>query len=176
VNGGSRRARRRRSVWAALGVVLVVALVLGAHRGGGPVGPSQRAAAIDAALRCPSCDGISVAQSSASTAVAIRQTVAERVRAGESDVRIEQFLVSKYGPSLLLRPSTSGAEGLVWLVPVLVGAAALAGVGSVLWRRRRTDVVEVSADDDASVRRALSGDLDPVAAGVASDRSSSAAP
>jgi cytochrome c-type biogenesis protein CcmH len=143
--------------WATLAVVLSVALAIGAARGASPATPAQRAAAIDAMVRCPSCDGISVAESSSSTAVAVRQAVASRVRAGQSDDDIEAFLVSRYGPGILLRPPVRGGTIWVWLVPPAAGVAAIVALAAVAWRRRRRSVPAVSATDHAVVAQALAG-------------------
>jgi len=141
--------------WVALAIVVGVALGLGASRGGTAPTPTQRADAIDAVIRCPSCEGISVADSSASTAVAIRGAVAARVRAGESDAQIYAFLVSRYGPGILLRPPVHGWTEWVWVVPPAALAMAAAGLAVVLRRRRRRRPVPVSAEDRALVERAL---------------------
>ena len=68
-----------------LGRTLVVALVIGSGvlRSASPT-PAQRAYAIESVLRCPSCEDLSVAQSSASTAVTVRATVARQIAAGKS--------------------------------------------------------------------------------------------
>ena len=58
------------------------------HIGAVRLTPAQRAAALDAQLRCPSCDDVSVANSSAASAVAIRQLVLADTNAGESDQAI----------------------------------------------------------------------------------------
>jgi cytochrome c-type biogenesis protein CcmH len=151
--------RRRFPRWvgsAALVVVVGVALGVGSSRGGPAATPAQRASAIEALVRCPSCEGISVADSSASTAVAIRQAVAARVRAGQTDGQIDSFLVSRYGPGILLRPPVHGWTAWVWVLPPAALALALAGLGTVLWRRRQRASVPVSAEDRALVERALS--------------------
>ncbi len=140
---------------AALVVVVGVALGVGSSRGGPAAAPAQRASAIDALVRCPSCDGISVADSSASTAVAIRQAVTARVRAGQTDGQIDSFLVSRYGPGILLRPPVDGWTAWVWVLPPAALALALAGLGTVFWRRRQRASVPVSAEDRALVERAL---------------------
>ncbi len=151
------RGRRASSVgvWLLLAAVLAAALAFGAHRGGGTSTAAQRAAAIDAVLKCPSCDGISVADSSASTAAAVRQVVLARVRAGQSAPQIEAYLVSRYGPSILLRPPTSGITAVVWIVPLVAGAGGLAGLGLFFWRRRRPAGAVPTAEDRALVDRAL---------------------
>jgi cytochrome c-type biogenesis protein CcmH len=141
----------------ALVVVVVVALAVGASGGGPAPTAAQRADAIDAVVRCPSCEGISVKDSSASTAVAIRRAVGARVRAGQSDSQIESFLVSRYGPSILLRPPVRGWTAWVWVLPPAALALAVAGLVSVLWRRRHRAPAPVSAEDRALVRQALAG-------------------
>ncbi|HEY5251486.1 MAG TPA: cytochrome c-type biogenesis protein CcmH [Acidimicrobiales bacterium] len=141
-------------MWVILGVVLAAALVFSVSRGGPPT-VAERAAALDGVLKCPSCDGISVADSSASTAAAVRQVVLTRVRAGESDQQIEQYLVSRYGPSILLRPPTTGLTAVVWVVPVLAAVGGLGGLGLFFWRRRRPVGASVTTEDRALVERAI---------------------
>jgi cytochrome c-type biogenesis protein CcmH len=141
--------------WVVLVIVVAVALGIGASKSGPAATPVQRADAIDALVRCPSCDGISVLDSSASTAAAIRQAVLARVRAGQSDSQIDTFLVSRYGPSILLRPPVHGLTAWVWVLPPLAVAAAVASMVTVLWRRRGRAPTAASAEDRALVDRAM---------------------
>ena len=66
----------RASLWAKVAlplVVLGVALLIGSGLfDGTPATGAQRAAAIEANVRCPSCTDLSVAQSNATTAIAVR--------------------------------------------------------------------------------------------------------
>ena len=55
----------RMVVWIVLALVLAGALLIGASHRGGPESPAARAASLDGQLRCPSCDDVSVASSSA---------------------------------------------------------------------------------------------------------------
>ncbi len=141
--------------WLAMALVLSVALALGASRPGPARTVAQRAAVLDAQLRCPSCEDVSVADSSAPTAVAVRAIVSQRLRAGESDGQIEDFLVSRYGPDILLRPPDTGATSAVWIVPVAAVVLALGGLGVFFWRRRRGAPVPVAAEDRTLVDQAL---------------------
>ena len=71
----------------------------------------------------------------ATSALAVRQDITTRVKAGESDNKILTSLESTYGTSILLSPATSGLGSLLWLVPVLV-LLALVVAGVRLARRR----------------------------------------
>jgi len=144
----------RRFVWVALGVAVVVALAFGSYRPGRQTA-AQRASAIEADLRCPSCEDISVADSSAATAVAIRQVVTTRVGEGESTAQIEGFLESRYGVGILLRPPTSGLSVAVWIVPLVAVALAAVGLGAFFWRRRGGELAPVAAEDRDLVEEAM---------------------
>jgi len=163
----SAHGRRVTLAWIGCLALVALALVVGASRSASPSSPRQRAAAVDAVVRCPSCEGLSVADSSSATAVAIRNAVLARARAGQSDGRIEQFLVSRYGPGILLRPPAGGLAGLVWFLPVLAGAGGLAALGVVFWRRRAPAPVVVSDEDRRLVDAAMAQGARPSAAGEA---------
>lgn len=90
---------------------------------------------LETLVKCPACDDLSVAQSNATSALAVRDDISRRVRAGESDNKILTSLEATYGTSILLSPSTSGLGSLLWLVPILVIAALL--VAGVRLARRR---------------------------------------
>jgi len=64
----------RRWSWAALGVVVVVALAFGA-RSPGHQTPAQKAASIAGEVRCPTCEGQSAELSDAPAAAAVRQFI-----------------------------------------------------------------------------------------------------
>jgi cytochrome c-type biogenesis protein CcmH/NrfF len=98
---------------------------------------SARAAAIEATVRCPSCTDISVAQSNASTAIAVRHQIESMVADGRSTAQIDQFLVSEYGESILLVPPDTGGIPLIWVIPIVLCAGAVVGVGVLFWRRSR---------------------------------------
>jgi cytochrome c-type biogenesis protein CcmH/NrfF len=132
----------RLPLWAKVAlplVVLGVALLIGsgAFDSGTPSG-AQRAAAIEANVRCPSCTDLSVAQSNATTAIAVRHQIEQLVTQGRSTAAIEQVLVSEYGPTILLVPPDAGGLPLIWIIPVVLGVGALVGVGAVFWRRSRS--------------------------------------
>jgi cytochrome c-type biogenesis protein CcmH len=140
--------RRHFPIWTVLGVVLVVALVIGSGvlRSKSPT-PAQRAYAIESVLRCPSCEDLSVAQSSAATAVTVRATVSQQIAAGRSNQQIEDYLADRYGSSIVLDPPASGWSLLVWLLPLLGGAVAVVALVVVLLRRRTVASPELGEPD-----------------------------
>ncbi len=134
----ARRLLRRPASFVLLLVVLAAALLVGSGVGTSTPTAAQRAQALDARLRCPQCQDESVAQSSASTALAVRQEVLAMTRAGRSDAQIEAYLEARYGPAILLSPPTSGLASLVWFVPLAAGVVALVLLGRFFWRRARS--------------------------------------
>lgn len=151
------RGRWLKLSWVALATVLVVALVIGSSSRPGPQTVSQRIDRIAREVRCPSCSGLSVAESDAPTAVAVRQLITDRVKAGRSDQNIESELVRSYGSGILLRPPATGVSAVVWAVPAGAGVAAVVAL-VVVFRRRRLQAASestVSEEDRALVERAL---------------------
>ena len=110
-----------------VGVVVLVAAPSTATSAG-------RIAHLETLVKCPSCEDLSVAQSNATSAIAVRHEIECRVRAGESDNRILTSLESRYGTSILLSPSTSGVGTLLWIVPLAALAALV--VAAVRLARR----------------------------------------
>ena len=90
---------------------------------------------LETLVKCPACDDLSVAQSNATSSIAVRHDIARRVKEGESDNKILTSLEAAYGTSILLSPSTSGLGFLLWLVP-LAALLALAFATLRLARRR----------------------------------------
>jgi cytochrome c-type biogenesis protein CcmH len=123
-----------RSFWLwclAFLCVLAVAL-LGAPSTASAQG---RIAHLESLVKCPACDDLSVAQSNATSSIAVRHDITRRVQEGESDNKILTSLEATYGTSILLSPSTSGLGLLLWLVPLgVLLTLAIAGVRLV--RRR----------------------------------------
>ena len=141
-------SRRHVPVWTLLGVILVAALLIGSGAfSSAPPTAAQRAAAIESVIRCPSCEDLSVAVSSAPTAITVRATVSRLVDQGQSDRQIKDYLVARYGSAIVLDPPASGWSALVWILPIVVAIAGIAVLVVVLVRRRKGD-----RDLDADIR------------------------
>jgi cytochrome c-type biogenesis protein CcmH len=148
------KVRSRLVPWAALAVVLVAFLAIGARGSGRPPTDAERAHHLATLLRCPTCHSQSMANSDAPAAQAGRDEILRRVQAGQSDAEIKAFFVGRYGDAILLDPPRRGVSTLVWVLPVLAVVAALAGLAVAFsrWRPRRR---HASADDEALVHEAM---------------------
>ncbi|WP_298952293.1 cytochrome c-type biogenesis protein [uncultured Methylobacterium sp.] len=96
----------------------------------------SRARDISAGLRCLVCQNQSIDDSDAPLARDLRLIVRERLRRGDSDGAVVDYVVGRYGEFVLLRPVLSWHTALLWLTPLLV--LALGALG--LWRRTRRPV------------------------------------
>jgi cytochrome c-type biogenesis protein CcmH/NrfF len=95
------------SVWCvALVAVAAIAVVLNPH----PSSQSARIAHLETLVRCPACHDLSVAESNATSAVAVRNEIAAKVKSGQSDNEILTSLESTYGSVC----SCGWCRSLVW--------------------------------------------------------------
>jgi len=116
---------------------ILVALALGAYapqQAGSPLLDPPREARVQALgkqLRCPMCQGLSIADSNSSAARAQMDKVRELVAAGRTDQEIREYFTSRYGEWALLEPPASGMNLLVWVLPLCLlvfGGLAIARV------------------------------------------------
>jgi cytochrome c-type biogenesis protein CcmH len=111
-----------------------------------------RARALSRDLRCMVCQNQSIDDSDAPLARDLRLLVRERIRAGDSDPKVIDFLVTRYGEFVLLRPRFETHTALLWLTTLVIlvgGAIALL----VLARRRSRpdESPKLSAEEEARV-------------------------
>jgi cytochrome c-type biogenesis protein CcmH len=110
---------------ALVGVALLAALVAVLLLRPQPeASTAERARQIASGLRCPDCQGLSVADSPTAAAQEISRQVDAMVAAGATEQEVRDHFVARYGEWILLSPSTPAW----WLIPfaaVLVGTAAL---------------------------------------------------
>jgi cytochrome c-type biogenesis protein CcmH len=95
-----------------------------------------RARSLSRELRCLVCQNQSIDDSDADLARDLRRIVRERLVAGDSDAAIRDYLVSRYGEFVLLRPPIQAATWLLWFGPTAVlvlGGSLIA----VFYRTRR---------------------------------------
>src|ERR1700752_1395946 len=88
-----------------------------------------RARNLSKELRCMVCQNQSIDDSEAPLARDLRLLVRERIAAGDSDAKVIDFLVARYGEFVLLKPRFERQTWPLWLVT----PCALIGGGLALW-------------------------------------------
>ncbi len=127
---------RNRLAWivtAALAIFVVVYTLTA------PEPNEDRARALGSLIRCPVCQGESIADSPSQSARNMMDLILQRIDEGLTDEQIVDELLASYSGALLLDPPIGGATLWVWLAPI----AAFA-IGLVLIARRVRPSPEVS--------------------------------
>jgi cytochrome c-type biogenesis protein CcmH/NrfF len=145
---------RRVASWLAVAMIGAAAFVYGAVDEGEPRTDSDRAYAISNTIGCPVCQGQSVVESNAPIAKSIRETIALRIDAGWTDAQIRAELRDSYGEDVDYTPSSEGITILVWILPVVAFAGAVAGLVVVFRKWKREGDLEASAADRKLVEAA----------------------
>jgi cytochrome c-type biogenesis protein CcmH len=117
-----------------------------------------RARGLSQQLRCMVCQNQSIDDSDAPLAHDLRVLVRERLSAGDSDKQVIDFLVSRYGEFVLLKPRFEGRTALLWIVPPAV--LLIGGVALFLLARRRQEQktpAELSPDEQAKLSTLVQG-------------------
>jgi cytochrome c-type biogenesis protein CcmH/NrfF len=143
---------RRWGPWVALAVVVVIALAVVLWPNGSQ-SPAARAHDLETQLKCPECQGLSVADSQAPTSRAIRADIKRRIKAGQSDEQIRQAFVDTYGEQILLAPQDSGISLIVWILPIVVVALGATGIVFALRRNRGEPHLHATEADERLVER-----------------------
>lgn len=115
-----------------------------------------RARNLSRELRCMVCQNQSIDDSDAPLARDLRLLVRERLKAGDSDTQILDFLVARYGDFVLLKPRFTSHTALLWLLPALVLIAGAATLFALRRRQRfRTVSAELSDEEQARIAEVL---------------------
>ena len=97
-----------------------------------------RARTLSGELRCMVCQNQSIDDSDAPLARDLRLLVRERLKAGDSDAQVLDFLTARYGQFVLLKPRFGWDTALLWGAPA--GVLLVGGFAIVLALRRRRDL------------------------------------
>ena len=122
---------------------------------GAPRGVARSGATLDAEtkrvgslLRCPVCQGLSIADSPADTAVNMLRQVREMLAAGYTEQQVVAYFEHSYGAFVRLEPAMNGINWTLWLAPfaaVVVGALVI-----VAFLRRSRGAAPAGSREDAS--------------------------
>ena len=117
-----------------------------------------RARELSKGLRCLVCRNESIDESNATLARDLRLLVRERLVAGDSNAEVIDFLVARYGEYVLLRPTVTGSNWLLWAAGPLM--LVMAGGAGLLYVRRRARAsapqeVALTSAEEARLREIL---------------------
>ncbi|MGZ2458668.1 cytochrome c-type biogenesis protein [Rhizobium anhuiense] len=118
-----------------------------------------RARALSAELRCMVCQNQSIDDSNADLAKDLRLLVRERISDGDSDEAVLNYIVSRYGEFVLLKPRVGMKTVLLWGAPVLLVLAG--GLSLLVFARNRAGKPtgsKLTADEQAKLSDLLGED------------------
>jgi len=104
-------------------------------------------------LRCLVCRNESIDESNAELARDLRILLRERLVVGDSDGEAIDFIVDRYGEYVLLRPSTNGANWLLWSAGPVMLLMALIMAAAYLRGRANAPKIKEPALNDAEQAR-----------------------
>jgi cytochrome c-type biogenesis protein CcmH len=116
-----------------------------------------RARAISEGLRCLVCQNQSIDDSEAPLARDLRLLVRERLKAGDSDQQVVDFIVSRYGEFVLLKPRFEPHTLLLWLATPAVFLAAILLIAAAYRRRKAApeQMAPLSLNEERHLKKLL---------------------
>ncbi|WP_417685869.1 cytochrome c-type biogenesis protein [Roseibium sp.] len=123
----------------------------------------ERARQLSANLRCMVCQNQSIDDSDAPLAKDLRVLVRERLVAGDSDAQVIDYLVSRYGEFVLLKPRFAWHTIILWAAGPVALIAGVFALMAALRRRQSTlsraqdKPQPLSAEEQARLDALLSG-------------------
>ena len=98
-------------------------------------------------LRCPVCQGMSVADSPSEMAVNMKREVRDLLQRGYTEEQVLDHFERSYGQFVRLKPKFEGVNALVWLLPIF---AVILGALIVMNKMKR---LKTPASDDPYLTR-----------------------
>ena len=117
-----------------------------------------RAREISAGLRCLVCQNQSIDDSDAQLARDLRLLVRQRLEKGESNKEVVDYIVSRYGEFVLLKPRLRLNTVLLWFAPVVLIGGGLLLASRVMKRSREPEepARPLSPEEQAELQSVLS--------------------
>lgn len=107
-----------------------------------------RAKEVGRAIRCVVCQNQSIDESDASLAQDMRKLVRVRIRAGDSNAEVINFMQNRYGDFVLLKPPMQSNTYLLWFSPaILLGFFLLWYVARLRRKPAAVETQALSADE-----------------------------
>lgn len=108
-----------------------------------------RARTLSKELRCLVCQNENIDSSSAQVAQDLRVLVRERLVEGDTDAEVLAYIVDRYGEYVLLRPTWSAGNAILWLIgPLALFGGAIFAWGFVRRRGQPEAADRLSAEEE----------------------------
>ena len=122
--------KKQRALLLVIAIVMVLVAIWSYVLLAAPARESldQRVHDVASQLKCPVCQGESVADSPSTISQQMRGVIRQQLQQGQSQQQIIQYFVSRYGNSILWSPPKQGFTMLAWIIPIailLIGALLL---------------------------------------------------
>ncbi len=117
-----------------------------------------RARALSSGLRCMVGQNQSIDESDADLARDLRILVRDRLKAGDSDGQVIDYVVSRYGEFVLLKPRFEWRNALLWGAPVLLLVVGGAFMVRAARRRKAPETAALSDEEKARLDAILKQD------------------
>ncbi|MBI1172215.1 cytochrome C biogenesis protein CcdA [bacterium] len=115
-----------------------------------------RARALSQGLRCLVCRNESIDDSDADLAHDLRVLLRDRIKAGDTDQQAVDYIVARYGEFVLLKPTTSGGNLILWLAgPAALLAGAALAFAALRRRAGAPEAAGLSPEDQARLAALL---------------------
>ncbi|MER8388037.1 cytochrome c-type biogenesis protein CcmH [Mesorhizobium sp. M1380] len=114
-----------------------------------------RARALSEGLRCMVCQNQSIDESDADLARDLRILVRQRLVAGDTDRQVMDYVVSRYGEFVLLKPGFNLRNVLLWGTPVLLLLVGGTFILLAARSRRSTATAALTAEEQAALDKML---------------------
>jgi cytochrome c-type biogenesis protein CcmH len=106
-------------------------------------------------LRCLVCQNETIAASQADLAVDLRGQIREKLKQGESEAQILDFMVQRYGQFVRYLPAFNLTNALLWIGPFALLALAAFVLGKNILRRRSEAPRELDPAEQARLASLL---------------------
>jgi cytochrome c-type biogenesis protein CcmH len=117
-----------------------------------------RARSLSEELRCLVCQNQSIDESDADLARDLRILVRERITAGDTDEEAMDYIVSRYGEFVLLKPRFGLRNALLWGAPFLLLLGGAIFVFRASRKKQRVQTAKLSKEEQAALDEMLGRD------------------
>lgn len=121
-------------------------------------GLEARAREISTLIRCPVCQGENIDDSGAPIARDLRLLIRERLKAGDSDTQVVDYIVARYGEFILFQPRAAGANLILWIAGPTMLLLGLGAAAVYVGRRRKASeptAAPLTAEEEARLAELL---------------------